>query len=110
VFLGLVVVATRQLDRAVFRSVIGSVGRAFGYAAIVAWLLLGITGVLLANGDWSRTLVTKTGFAALALLSAAAHTVTGRSSRHGLLVLSRSLAGVTFLATLVVFWFATQLS
>jgi putative copper export protein len=109
VFLALVVIALRG-DRDLLRSVIGPVGRAFGYGAIVAWILLGATGLVLSDGDWSPTLLTKTGLAALAVVSGAAHVVTGRSKERSLLTVSRSMAGVTFLATLAVFLLATRLS
>jgi putative copper export protein len=109
VFLALVVLALSG-RRDVLRSVIGPVGRVFGYGAIVAWIVLAATGLFLSRGHWTETLVAKAGFAAVAVASAAVHVVTGRSQKRATLAVSRAMAGLTFVATLAVFWLATRLS
>ena len=115
-----VVVGLRTLDREAFRRLIRGTGRAFAVGSAFAWALLALTGFLLARQhldsvaqltttSFGRRLTVKIGLAGIALVAAAAHTITGRSRSRPVLVASRVLALVTFLATVAVYYQATQL-
>lgn len=120
--LPLVVVAGRRtLDPVSFGRLLRSTGRLFAVGSLIAWSVLGITGFLLARqhlhevGDLGATafgqrLAIKLAIAGVVLLTAIAHTITSRSSSRPVLMVSRSLAAVTFLATLAVFYQASRLS
>lgn len=115
-----VIPAVRLPEREAGRFVIRRLGWSFAAGAGVAWLLLLVTGVVMARSHLSslsdlgtthfgRTLEDKSGLAIIALAAAVAHVVTGRSGSRTLIRTSRALALVTLLATLGVFYYATLL-
>jgi len=115
-----VVVGLRTLDREAFGRLIRGTGRAFAVGSVLAWAVLAVTGFLLARQhidslsqltttDFGRRLTVKIGLAGLAVVAATAHTITGRSRSRPVLAASRVLALVAFIATVAVFYQATQL-
>ena len=116
-----VVVGLRTLPRDTFRSLLVPVARAFAWGSAVAWLLLGVTGYLmasrrlasldaLASTPYGRRLSLKLVLVAVTLVAAALHVVLGRASSPRLVMLSRTMAVAAFLLTLGVFYTAARLA
>lgn len=106
-----VVAALRTLEREQFRAFIRVAGRIFAVVAAAAWLVLGVTGLAMAQQHgWSRLLVDKTGLAATIVVLTVVHTVLGtRTGSRAAVMTSRTLAVVIFAATLVVYWMGVNL-
>ena len=119
--LGVFVVAgLRVLEREQFRALIRRAGWWFAAGAVVAWLLLIVSGFFMAQThmssladlgktDFGRPLLDKIGWVAITLVAAVGHVLAGRSASRPLVMVSRVLALVTFVGTLVVFYYATLL-
>ena len=116
-----VLAGIRSLDRESFRLFIRTAGRAFAAVSAVAWLDLAVTGALLGRSHlhssdaltgtlFGRTLTAKICLAAVALVAAALHTWTGRMAGRRPVAVSRALAGISFAATLGVFWLSATLA
>ena len=101
----------RTLDRDQFRRLIRTAGRGFAVVSAVAWLVLGATGLALAQTHgWSRLLVDKTVLAVIVVLMAVAHTVLGmRTGSRAAVMASRTLAVAILVATLAIYWMAVNL-
>ena len=106
-----VVAALRTLEREQFRAFIRVAARVFAGLALVAWLLLGATGLAMAERrGWSRLLVDKTGLAVLVVVLTVVHTLLGmRTGSRAAVMASRTVAVLIFLATLGIFWMAVNL-
>ena len=106
-----VVAALRTLERDQFRAFVRVAARIFAVVAAAAWVVLGITGLAMAQQrGWSRLLVDKTVLAAAIVVLTVLHTVLGtRTGSRAAVVTSRTLAVVIFLATLAVYWMAVNL-
>jgi len=116
-----VVVGLRVLDRAAFRALLVPLARWFAWGAFVAGLLLGITGYLLASRrlsgvealyttSYGRRLSLKLVLVVLTVTATALHTLLGRSKSPRLLVISRGMAVVAFIATAGIFYAASRLA
>ena len=115
------VIALRAIDAATFRQLIRRVGRAFLVGSVIAWAILGISGVGMASArlrslgeltttSFGRTLAEKTGLFLLAIVLTVAHTVAGARSSPLAVRLSRTLSPLIFLVTLAIFYFAVRLA
>ncbi len=115
-----VVVGMRVLDRDDFRALLVPLARWFAWGAVVAWLLLGITGYLLASRrlsglealsttSYGRRLALKLLLVVVTVAATALHILVGRSKSPRLLVMSRSMAVVAFIATAGIFYAASRL-
>lgn len=105
-----VLVALRTVPRPDARSFIRLAGWAFAGLSALAWLLIAVSGLLLATGlGWPEVVRIKTGVTAAVLLAAALHVLTGRrTSWRPALLASRALALLVFAGTLVVFWLGVE--
>ena len=115
------VIALRAIDAATFRQLIRRVGRAFLVGSIIAWAILGMSGVGMASArlrslgeltsaSFGRTLAEKTGLFLLAIVLTVAHTVAGARSSLLAVRLSRTLSPLIFVVTLAIFYFAVRLA
>jgi copper transport protein len=115
-----VVVGMRVLDRDAFRALLVPLARWFAWGAVVAWLLLAITGYLLASQrlsgvealsttSYGRRLALKLVLVVLTVAATVLHTLLGRSKSPRLLVISRGMALVAFIATAGIFYAASRL-
>lgn len=105
-----VVVALRTLPRELFRGFVRQVGWAFAALSALAWLLIGVSGILMAGrAGWPEVVRVKT-FLGVAILAASAlHVVTGRlTTSPPAIVTSRALALAVFVGTLAIFWLGVQ--
>ena len=113
--------ALRTLDREAFRRLLRRLGWAFAALSALTWLVLGVSGLLMAaprlgslgalsTTGFGRILALKTGFALLTLVATGGHVVAGRSQSKAILGLSRMFAVVAFATTLAVFYCATLLT
>jgi uncharacterized membrane protein len=107
-----VLVALRTLPRELFRSFVRRAGWAFAGVSAAAWLLIGVSGLLMAGrSGWPDLLRTKTVLAGAVLAAAVLHVVTGRLTASRLAVVtSRTLALLVFAGTLAIFWLGVQLA
>ncbi len=107
-----VLVALRALPREEFRAFVRQVGWAFAGLSVLAWLLIGGSGLALAAQlRWPSLAVIKTVLAVVLLVATALHVVTGRQTRsRSLVLLSRALALAVFVITLAVFWLGAELA
>jgi uncharacterized membrane protein len=105
-----VVVALRTLPRELFRAFVRRAGWAFAALSVVAWLLIGVSGIVLAEqAGWPALVRDKTVLGAAILAAAAVHVVTGRLTTSRLaIVTSRTLALLVFLGTLAIFWLGVE--
>lgn len=103
-------IALRSLPRELSRAFVRRA--AWGFAALsgVAWLLVGASGLALAERSGWPALVRAKAFLGGALLVATVlHVVTGRLATSRLAtVTSRTLALLVFLGTLAIFWLGVQ--
>ncbi len=101
-----VVVAVRALPRAEFRVYVRRAGWAFAGLSGAAWLLIGVSGLVMAGRlGWPALIRVKTALAAALLVATLAHVLTGRRAGSRLAtVTSRALAFLVFAGTLAVFW------
>jgi copper transport protein len=105
-----VVAALRTLERQAARSFIRLAGWGFAGLSALAWLLIGISGLLLAQRQgWPAPVRIKTAVAVAVVLASVLHVLTGRRtwSRPALLA-SRALALLVFGGTLAIFWLGVQ--
>lgn len=107
-----VVVAFRSLQADQARLFIRNAGRAFAGVSVVAWLLLGATGLLFgAQRHWPLLVVEKIGLALAVLVATVAHTLLGMRTRsRPAIVGSRVLSVLILLGTLLLFWFGVRLA
>jgi hypothetical protein len=105
-----VLVALRTLPREQFRAFVRRAGWAFAALSAVAWLLIGVSGVILAEQRaWPAVVRDKAVLGAAILLAAVAHVVTGRlTTSRVAIVTSRTLALLVFLGTLAIYWLGVQ--
>ncbi len=116
------VAARRRLDAEMFSTVMASAGRSFMWGAIVAGVLLAVSGVSLASshvsspGDlattsWGRTLLDKTGLVVLVVALSAVHSVAGaRAASPGWRIASRALSPAILAVTLGIFYMGIRLA
>lgn len=124
IFLAVIaVIAARTLDRPAFRRLMSLTGRAFAVGSVVAWTLIGISGVAmawprlgftmseLASTSFGHLLEAKTTLAALLVILTAVHTFTGRrpDSRVAIFA-SRVISPLLFVVTLGIFWLAVRMT
>lgn len=114
-------VGLRRLERPVFRSLMASVGRAFGLLSLGVWLLLAISGFALArervpslaelpHTAAGRLVETKVSLSVLVVAAAVAHTLTGsRTGSRAAIAVSRTLALLIFAGTLGLFYLGVRL-
>lgn len=122
VMLAIVTISSlRVVDRITFRALIRRVGRAFLVGSLIAWAVLGVSGVALASArlgatinltgtSFGRTLIAKTVLFAIAIAATLAHTVAGGRSSAVAVRLSRALSPFIFLLTLAIFYLAVRLT
>ena len=105
-----VVVALRTLPRELFRAFIRRAGWAFAALSAVAWLLIGVSGVVLAGqAGWPAVVRVKTILGTAILAATAVHVVTGRlTASRVAIVTSRTLALLVLLGTLAIYWLGVQ--
>ena len=105
-----VVVALRTLPRELFRAFVRRAGWAFAALSAVAWLMIGVSGIVLAGqAGWPALVRDKAVLGAAILAAAAVHVVTGRlTASRVAIVTSRTLALLVFLGTLAIFWLGVE--
>ena len=105
-----VVVALRTLPRELFRAFVRRAGWAFAALSAVAWLMIGVSGIVLAGqANWPALVRDKAVLGAAVLAAAAVHVVTGRlTASRVAIVTSRTLALLVFLGTLAIFWLGVE--
>lgn len=114
--------ARRRLDSGAFATVMASAGRTFMWGALVAGLLLAVSGVAMASAhlgsaagltstSWGRTLLEKTGLVALVVALSAMHSVAGaRAASGNWRIASRALSPAILVVTLAIFYMAARLA
>lgn len=105
-----VVVALRALPRELFRVFVRRAGWAFAGLSALAWLLIAVSGLLMAGQlGWPPLIRLKTVLGAALLAATALHVATGRLTSSRLAVVtSRTLALAVFGGTLLIFWLGVQ--
>lgn len=105
-----VLVALRTLPSELFRTFVRRAGWAFAGLSALAWLLIGVSGVLIAGRlGWSAPVRVKTAVAAAMLAAAVLHVLTGRVMTSRLaMVTSRAFALAVLAGTLAIFWLGVQ--
>jgi hypothetical protein len=105
-----VLAALRALPREQFRAFIRQAAWAFAGLSALAWLLIGVSGLLLAGrAGWPPLIRVKTAVAASVVVATVLHVVTGRLTTARLAVMtSRTLALAVFAGTLAIFWLGVQ--
>jgi len=105
-----VLIALRTLPRELFRPFARRAGWAFAALSVASWLLIGVSGLLLAgHAGWPTLVRIKTGVGVGLLAAAGVHVATGRLTASPLaLATSRTLALLVFLGTLAMFWLGVQ--
>ncbi len=105
-----VLIAARSLPRPSFREFVRQLGWAFASVSLVAWLLIGVSGLLMAfRLHWPRLLEIKTALAGAVLVAAALHVLTSRWGARLALIISRVLALLVLAGSLAIFWLGAQL-
>ena len=116
------VAARRRLEAGAFAAVMASAGRTFMWGALVAGLLLAVSGVAMASAHlgsaadltssaWGRTLLEKTGLVAIAVALTATHSVAGaRATSRSWRIASRVLSPAILAVTLGIFYMAARLA
>jgi hypothetical protein len=114
--------AARALPADSFRLLMARVGRAYLAGALAGWLVIGVSGLMLARARagsiavlsqsaWGRTLELKTGLAVAAVLVTLGHGWAGSRRRSKRAVLaSRVLSSVLLVLTLAIFALAVRLT
>jgi hypothetical protein len=114
--------AARALPADSFRLLMARVGRAYLAGALAGWLVIGVSGLMLARARagsiaalsqsaWGRTLELKTGLAVAAVLVTLGHGWVGSRTRSRRAVLaSRVLSSVLLVLTLAIFALAVRLT
>ena len=114
--------ARRRLEAGAFAPLMASAGRTFAWGALVAGLLLAVSGIAmasahlgsaadLASSAWGRTLLEKTGLVAIAVALTATHSVAGaRTASHRWRMVSRALSPAILVVTLGIFYLAARLA
>lgn len=105
-----VLVALRTLPSEMFRVFARHAGWAFAGLSALAWLLIALSGLLMAGHlGWPALVRIKTAIAGAVLAATALHVVTGRMPTSRLAVAtSRALAVLIFGGTLVIFWLGVE--
>lgn len=105
-----VLVALRALPRDLFRAFVRQAGWAFAGLSGLAWLLIAVSGLLMAGRlGWPPVIRIKTVVAAMVLAATVLHVLTGRLTTSRLAVVtSRTLALAVFGGTLAIFWLGVQ--
>lgn len=105
-----VLVALRALPRPLFRTLVRQAGWAFAGLSAVAWLLIGVSGLLMAGQlGWPALVRIKTALAGALLVATLLHVVTGRlTASRSATVTSRALALLVLAGTLAIFWLGVQ--
>jgi uncharacterized membrane protein len=108
----LILVAFRTLERDAFRILVRRAGWAFAALSAAAWLLLAVSGLLLAfRHGWPQLAVVKAILGGAVLVAAGAHVLTGRRrGSRALLMVSRTLSPLIFAATLALYWLGVRLA
>jgi putative copper export protein len=113
--------ALPMMDRSAFRLLIRRVGRVFLAGSIIAWALLGITGVAMASDrlhssdeltatGYGRTVLAKTSLFIIAIILTIVHTIAGARTTPLATKISRTFSPVIFLLTLAIFYLAVRLT
>jgi putative copper export protein len=122
IMLAIVTMSARSLlDRPTFRTLIGRLGRAFLAGSVIAWALLGLSGLGLAasrlhsvrdlpSTGFGRTLTAKTALFLLAIAATVAHSIAGGRTSAVAVRLSRGLTPLILLVTLAIFYLAARLA
>lgn len=106
-----VLVAARTVPRESFERFVRTAGWTFAGLSAVAWALLGVSGLLLAGRlGWPPLAVVKAALGAGLLATAVLHVVTGRSAVRPVVLVSRLLAVLLLIGTLIAFWLGVQLA
>jgi hypothetical protein len=107
-----VLVALRTLPRDQFRVLVRRAGWAFAGLSAMAWLLIGVSGLLLAGRlGWPDLVRAKTGLGAALLVATALHVATGRlTASRPAMAASRALAVLVLLGTLAAFWLGVEVA
>lgn len=107
-----VLVARRTLPRDDFRRFVRATGRTFAGISLVAWLLIGVSGILMADQlGWPQLAVRKAILAGFVVAGTVAHSLTGMHTNSRVLVaISRLLALLILIGTLVLFWQGVRLA
>jgi uncharacterized membrane protein len=106
-----VLVAARTVARDAFGRFVRAAGWTFAGLSGLAWALLAVSGlVLAARLGWPALAVAKGALGGGLLAAAALHVLTGRSARRPLVLVSRVLAVLLLIGTLVAFWLGVQLA
>ena len=105
-----VLVALRTLPSEMFRVFVRHAGWAFAGLSALAWLLIAVSGLLMAGRlRWPELVRIKTAVAGALLAATALHVVTGRIPASPLAAAtSRALAVLIFGGTLVIFWLGVE--
>jgi putative copper export protein len=117
------IIAARTLDKPTFGRFMARVGQAFAAAAVVAGVMIAVSGTAMAwprlgyslsalpRTDFGRLLETKTSLAVLVVALTAVHTLAGRrtDSRRAIAV-SRLVSPLLFVVTLGIFWLAVRMT
>lgn len=104
------VVALRTMPAETFRPFVRQAGWAFAGLSGLTWLLIAVSGILLAGQlGWPELVRVKTAVAGGVLAAAVLHVLTGRlTGSRVAVVTSRSLALLVLGGTLAVFWLGVQ--
>lgn len=107
-----VLVAHRALPAETFRPFVRQAGRAFAGLSALAWLLIGVPGIVLAERlGWPGPVRLKAALGVAILVASALHVVLGRrTSSRAAITTSRALAVLILAGTLLVFWLGVRAS
>jgi putative copper export protein len=117
------IIAARTLDKPTFGRFMARAGQAFAAGAVVAGVLIAVSGAAMAwprlgyslsalpRTDFGRLLETKTSLAVLVVALTTVHTLAGRrtDSRRAIAV-SRVVSPLLFVVTLGIFWLAVRMT
>jgi len=107
-----VLVAYRALPPETFRPFVRQAGRAFAGLSAVAWLLIGVPGIVLADRlGWTGPVRLKAALGVAILVASVLHVVLGRrTASRAAITTSRALAVLILVGTLLVFWLGVRVS
>jgi hypothetical protein len=107
-----VLIALRTLPRDLFHAFVRRAGWAFAVLSAAAWLMIGASGLLMAeHAGWPALVRLKAVLGGALLAATVLHVITGRLTSSSLAtVLSRTLALLVFLGTLAIFWLGVQMA
>jgi putative copper export protein len=116
------VTAARTVEVQTFRVLMAKAGRAFAAGAVLAGVVIAVSGVAMAGNHlnslsdlpgtpWGRTLETKTALAFVVVIAAAGHSSAGRrTSSPSALLVARILSLLILALTLGIFYLAVRLT